>query len=149
MMQDLRFALRTLGKSPVFAMVAVATLLLGIGANVTMFAFVDAALLRPLPFPEPARLIQVFETRHTDIWAEIEASYPDYLDWRAQQSVFSELAGYSGAGRTALRGQGPPQRVTIAIVTDNFFRTLGVLPSLGRDFRPGEESASAPAVAML
>lgn len=149
LLQDVRYGLRVLAKSPGFAAVALATLLLGIGANIAMFTFVDAALLRPLPFRQPSRLMQVFETRHTDVWSTIEASYPDYRDWRAQQQVFTEIGAWNGPGDAALRTDSGPQRVAVTRVSDSFFRVLEVKPMLGRDFREGEEAASGAPVAIL
>ena len=118
-------------------------LVLGIAANVAIFTFVDAALLRPLPYRDASRLMEVYDTRSMDVNTQFEASYPDYLDWRAQQQVFDGLAGY-GQNQVLLRGAGAPELLPSAVATDNFFQTIGVHPLAGRDFRAGEDLASAP-----
>jgi macrolide transport system ATP-binding/permease protein len=147
-LQDLRYELRALLKSPRFTSIALITLVLGIAANVAIFTFVDAALLRPLPYRDASRLMEVYDTRNMEVFTQFEASYPDYLDWRAQQRVFDGLAGY-GQNQVLLRGAGAPELLPSAAVTDNFFQTIGVQPLIGRDFRAGEDLASAPRMVML
>lgn len=147
-LQDLRYELRALLKSPRFTSIALITLVLGIAANVAIFTFVDAALLRPLPYRDASRLMEVYDTRMADVFTQFEASYPDYLDWRAQQQVFDGLAGY-GQNQVLLRGAGAPELLPSAVASDNFFQTIGVPPIAGRDFRAGEDLASAPRTAML
>jgi predicted permease len=146
--QDVRYALRSLLKSPRFTVTALVTLTLGIAATVAIFTFVDAALIRPLPYRDSSRLYQIFETRQMEVFTRFEASYPDFLDWRAQNQVFDGLAGYQNDG-VVMRGSGTPQMLSTAIVTDNFFSTLGVRPASGRDFRPGEDLAAAPRYALI
>ena len=152
--QDLRFGLRTLRQSPVFTGVAILTLALGIGANTAIFSVVHAALLRPLPYAQPDRLITIGEVRSqealtgrlsNDSWND---SYPDYLDWRAQSKTFESLAGFNGDGFT-LRGSGEPESVYGVQATTNLLSTLGVKPLLGRDFRAGEDVSTGPYVAIL
>jgi predicted permease len=145
---DLRYALRSLLKSPRFTVTALITLTLGIAATVAIFTFVDAALIRPLPYRDSSRLFQVFETRQMEVSTRFEASYPDFLDWRAQNQVFDGLAGYQNDG-VVMRGSGTPQVLSTAFVTDNFFSTLGVRPASGRDFRTGEDLAAAPRYALI
>ena len=94
--QDLRFALRQLRKNPGFAMTAILILALGIGASVAIFAFVDAALIKPLPYPEPTRLVAVNES--TDLFPRNNLSYPDYLDWKRMNTVFSSMEVFTGTG---------------------------------------------------
>jgi len=147
-LQDLRYELRALLKSPRFTSIALITLVLGIAANVAIFTFVDAALLRPLPYRDASRLVEVYDTRNMEVFTQFEASYPDFLDWRAQQQVFDGLAGYS-ANQVLVRGAGTPRLLSSAVVTDNFFQMLGVQPFAGRDFRAGEDQASAPRTVML
>jgi len=147
-LQDLRYGLRTLVKSPRFTATAVITLAMGIAANVAIFTFVDATLLRPLPYKDSRRLVEVYDTREQTVASQFESSYPDYLDWKQQNQVFASMAGYNQNG-TVLRGQGTPLILPSAVVSDNFFTTLGVQPWLGRDFRPGEELASAPQTTIL
>ncbi|MBV9084812.1 MAG: ABC transporter permease, partial [Acidobacteriaceae bacterium] len=152
--QDIRYGLRTLRQAPAFTAVAVLTLALGIGSNTAIFSVVQAALLRPLPYRQPDRLITLGEVRHerqlTDRLAMStwNASYPDLLDWRAQSKSFESLGGFSGDGFT-LRGVGEPESVFAVQVTPNFFSVLGVNPQLGRDFHTGEDEAAGPHVAIL
>ena len=152
--RDLRFGLRSLGRTPAFTVVAVLTLALGIGANTAVFSVVRAALIRPLPYAEPDRLITVGEVRRQQAVADRlsnaswNASYPDFLDWRAQSKTYESFAGFTGDGFT-LRGMGEPETVFAAQATPNFFSTLGVKPALGRDFRAGEDLPTGPHVAIL
>ncbi|MGA2736046.1 MAG: ABC transporter permease [Bryobacteraceae bacterium] len=152
--RDLRFGFRTQCQSPGFAAIAVLTLALGMGANTAIFSVVHAALLRPLPYAQPDRLITIGEVRgqeglsdslSLDSW---NVSNPDYLDWRTQSKTFGSFAGFTGDGFT-LRGAGEAETVFAAQTTTNFFSTLGVKPLLGRDFQAGEEAAAGPYVAIL
>src|SRR5690242_8297984 len=96
MLKDIRFATRSLVKRPGFALVAVVTLALGIGANTAIFSVIDAALLRSLPYREPGRLVHLWETKRSRDFEQREASYPDFQDWRAQSAgVFEGVAGYA------------------------------------------------------
>jgi predicted permease len=152
--QDLRFGLRSLRRSMGFSVVAILTLALGIGANTAIFSVVHAALIRPLPYVEPDRLITLGEVRRQQALSDRlnsgswNASNPDFLDWRLQSKAFESLAGFSGDGFT-LRGMGEPETVLAVQATTNFFSTLGVKPVLGRDFRAGEDLATGPHVAIL
>jgi macrolide transport system ATP-binding/permease protein len=147
-LQDLRYGLRTLLKSPRFTVTAVITLAVGISANVAIFTFVDATLLRPLPYKDAQQLVEIYDTREQTVSSQFEASYPDYLVWKEQNQVFSAVAGYNGGG-TVLRGQGAPEVLPGAVVSDNFFATLGVQPVAGRDFASGEDLASAAPTVIL
>jgi macrolide transport system ATP-binding/permease protein len=147
-LQDLRYEVRALFKSPRFTSIALITLVLGIAANIAIFTFVDVALLRPLPYRDASRLIELYDTRSMDVNTQFESSYPDFLDWRIQQQAFEGLAGYS-QNQVLLRGGGAPELLPSAVVTDNFFQTIGVPPLVGRDFRNGEDLASAPRMVML
>ncbi|HKE31679.1 MAG TPA: ABC transporter permease, partial [Candidatus Angelobacter sp.] len=147
-LQDLRYELRTLIKSPRFTSIALVTLVLGIAANVAIFTFVDATLIHPLPYRDSSRLMEIYDTRTAEVFSRFESSYPDFLDWRSQQEVFDGLAGYS-QDRVLLRGQETPELLPAATVTDNFFQTLGVQPVAGRDFRAGEDLVAAPRTVML
>src|SRR5215469_1424439 len=154
LLHDIRYGFRMLTNNPGFSVVAIVTLALGIGANTAIFCVVYAALMRPLPYWQPNRLITLSEVRpqegkstalDTRIW---NASYPDYLDWRHQSTSFQSLAGFSGDGFT-LHGAGEPEMVFGAQATINFFSMLGVKPILGRDFASGEDIAAGPKVAIL
>ena len=145
-MQDLRFAIRQLLKNPGFACTAILILTLGICANVAIFAFVDAALIKPLPYQNPSRLVGLFES--IPIGPKFHLSYPDYIDWKRQNKVFSSLEVYENDGFMQNTPAGT-QQADGARVSDGFFRTLGVTPVLGRDFRPGEDQPSTPRTVLL
>src|ERR1051325_9828393 len=147
--QDIRYGARILLRSPGFAIVAVLVLALAIGANVTIFTFIDAALLRPLPYDRPEQLIKIWDARRSEISAQFESSYPDYLDWKQQNQAFSSLAAYSAFGRAILSGSSGPEMISTGRVSDNFFQTLGVKPILGREFSAGEDLESSPRNAIL
>jgi putative ABC transport system permease protein len=146
LLQDLRYALRTLLRAPAFALVAVATLALGIGANTAIFSVVDALLLRPLPYPGSERIMLVEQTRLDGRSGNL--SYPDYVDLRDQQTSFSELAALHD-DFMVLTGQGEPQRLAAVVVSANYLRALGVTPALGRDLAAGEDTAGRNHVALL
>lgn len=135
---DLVFAVRLMRQGPAFTAAVVLTLGLGIGATTAMFSVVDATLVRGLPYPDARRLVQITMTKE-GTFDEMEASYPAFLDWKAQSRSFVSLAGYQGSGGAARFGSLPPRPVESALVTADFFRTLGVEPALGRDFPPGDE----------
>jgi macrolide transport system ATP-binding/permease protein len=144
--RDFRFAFRQLRQAPGFAATAIVVLALGMCASVAIFTFVDAVLIKPLPYRDPNRLVGVFETNALFIQSNL--SYPDYLDWKRMNTVFSSLDIYQSQGYTLTTGEGA-EPVRVARVSDGFFRTLGVIPVLGRDFAVGEDLASAPRLAML
>jgi predicted permease len=144
--RDIRFAFRQLRQAPTFTGTAIVVLALGICASITIFAFVDAALIKPLPYRDPNRLVGVFETNVLATRSNL--SYPDYLDWKRMNTAFSSLDIYQSQGYTLMTAEGA-QRVRAARISDGFFRTLGVAPVLGRDFAAGEDLASAPRVAIL
>jgi predicted permease len=132
LLQDVRYGLRLLLKTPGISLVALITLALGIGATAAIFTFVDAGLLRALNFPNPEQLVNVGITKVGLVSiAPVEASYPTYQDWRAQNAVFSGLAGFASNETVWHTGQ-ETQLVEVGIVTDNFFSTLSVEPLAGR-----------------
>ena len=123
------------------------TLALGVGANAAIFSVVDAVLLRPLPFAQPASLVHLWETFQSKVENRSEASFPDYLDLRARNKVFSDMAGYHGSG--FLLGGAQPQTVGAGKVTANFFDVLGVKPMIGRTFVANEDAVGASPVVVL
>ena len=145
-MDDVRFALRQFRKAPAFTVTAVLTLALGICASVAIFAFVDAALLQPLRYPHSDRLAGVFES--VQMFPRSNLSYFDYLDWKRLNTSFSSLSAYQGTGANLTTTSGTV-RVAAARVSADFFRTLGVSPILGRDFRDGEDLPSATRAVMI
>jgi macrolide transport system ATP-binding/permease protein len=144
--QDLRFGLRQLGKNPGFTITAVLMLSLGMAASVAIFSFVDAALLKPLPYEDPRSLVDVTES--TGVFPHANLSYPDYLDWKKMNHSFRSLDAYTGSGYLLDTPSGV-EPVPGVRVTDGFFHTLGVVPLLGRDFYSGEDLLSAPRTVIL
>jgi putative ABC transport system permease protein len=136
--QDLRYGLRMLLKNPGFTLVAVVALALGIGANSAIFSVVNSLLLRPLPFEQPERLVQVWETIPQRGRFEVPASFPNFADWRDQNRVFEQTVAYSGWSFN-LTGSAEPERIRSAIVSPAFFSALGIKPILGRTLLPGED----------
>jgi len=143
--QDLRFAARMLRKNPGFTAVAVLTLALGIGANTAIFSLVNGVLLRPLPYRNPNRLTMVWE-KNRDGSPE-NVGYATYLDWKAQNKSFEQLAIYSSWQPVLQVGE--PEQLSGLRVTSNYFRTLGVHPEIGRDFLPEEDAPNTNKVVML
>ena len=144
--QDVRFAIRHLRKNPGFACAAILVLALGISASVSIFSFVDAALIKPLPFRDPNRLMDV--TGSVESMRRSNISYLDYIDWREKNEVFQSLDVYTGNG-FLMRTASGMEPVTAGQVSHGFFRTLGVSPILGRDFSEIEDKAGAQKVVML
>jgi predicted permease len=141
-----RFSFRQLRKSPSFAIAAVLTLALGIGATTAIFSLVNAVLLKPLPYPQADRLMRITQEDHS-VGAPIpeSLSYPDYFDWRAQNRAFSGMASYAGQNMT-LTGDGQAKQLGVYVVSSNLFEVLGIAPMLGRDFRWDEERAGNRAI---
>ncbi len=146
LLQDLRYAARQLRKSPGFAFTAILVLTLGISASVAIFGFVDAALIKPLPFADPNRLVEVTES--VTMIPRANLSYPDYLDWKRLNRVFSSMDVYGGTGYL-LRAASGTEPISGMIVSDGFFHTLGVSPILGRDFYSGEDLPAASHTVIL
>jgi macrolide transport system ATP-binding/permease protein len=144
--QDLHFALRQLRKSLGFTLTAALMLALGIGASVAIFGFVDAALIKPLPYKDPTRLVDVTES--AKVFPRANLSYQDYVDWKKMNKVFSALEVYTGAGYLMNTPSGV-EPVLGARVSAGFFRVLGVTPVLGRDFYEGEDQPGAADTVMV
>ncbi len=148
MMQDVRWAVRALRKRPLFAIIALLTLALGMGGNTAIFSLVNGVLLRPLPFPAPERL--VWARSLFSLGDQASVSPPDFLDYRAGSRTFEEFAAMrSFAPMFTLTGGDGPIAVSTALVTANFLRTLGVQPLRGRTFTDAEEASADAAVAMI
>ncbi len=137
MLQDLRYGLRMLARSPGFTVIAVLALALGIGANSAIFSIVNAVIFRPLPYPEPGRIAVVLETNLNRTWDTAQAAPGNFLDWKDQQRVFSEIAACRETS-LPLTGGEEPERVRAARITSSYFQVLGVGPALGRDFEAQE-----------
>jgi putative ABC transport system permease protein len=144
-LQDLKYALRMLMKSPGFTAVAIITLALGIGANAAIFTVVNAVLLRPLPFLDPARLVFVVEHSSFPV---ISTSYENYLDWRDQSHSFVAMEATRGTNMT-FTGAGEPERLSARMLTAGLIPLLGVKVAAGRNFLPEEDRAGSAGVAMI
>ena len=145
---DVRFALRWLRKSPGFALVAIASLAIGIGFNTALFAIVDALLFKPLPVTAPSRLVDVFTNGSSGSERFSTSSYLDYLDLKTQNDVFEDMAGYSPM--FAALNLGDRSRLAMGeAVTGNYFRVLGVGAYRGRTIVPEDDAPGAPRVAMI
>src|SRR5216117_4010151 len=142
-LRDIRFAFRQLLKNPAFTSVAVLTLALGIGANTAIFSLVNGVLLKPLPYPEPDRLVTLWERSPQRGIEQERVSGPNYLDWRAQNSVLSELAvspGWQGSEEFNL---------VLRDTAASLFTTLGTKPLLGRALLPEEDRKEGNPAAVL
>jgi putative ABC transport system permease protein len=146
-MNNLRLTLRQLIKNPGFAAVAIITLALGIGANTAIFSVVNAVLLRPLPYPQPERLVYLNEVIGG---TDTSIALPDYVDWRKDSKLFQHLAITRLESRNlgGIAGR-EPERVSVAFVTANFFDVIGLPPQIGRTFNEDEDKPGAPALVIL
>ena len=141
LIQDIRFGLRMLLKSPSISIIATIALALGIGANTAIFSVVNAVLLRPLPFPDPDSLVAVFETDRERGLQRGSHSYPNFFDLRAQNTVFERVATYRDSN-FIMTGRGEPVRLNGCVATADLLPMLGVAPMLGRTFNPDEDKPS-------
>ncbi len=149
--QDIRYALRQLGKSPGFAVVAVVTLALGIGANTAIFSVVNGVLLRPLPFHDADRLVRVWHVPPAQSFpgmTTFSVSAANYLDWKSQNHIFEQTAIYTYRGFTLTNGT-KPEQVDACAASSGFFETLSVPPLLGRVLLPEEDQPGRSNVVVL
>ena len=145
LLQDLRYAVRLLGKSPGFTAIAILTLALGIGANTAIFTVVNAVLLRPLGFRDPSRIVLVAEK---SAYPTVSTSYQNYVDWRDQSHSFESMEATRGTTIT-LTGSGEPERLNARMATAPLFSLLGVNAILGRTFLSEEDRAGGAPVVVL
>jgi putative ABC transport system permease protein len=145
-LQDIRFGVRMLWKSPGFTLVTILALALGIGANSAIFSVVNGVLLRPLPYATADRL--VFLSEWSRQVPNMSVSYPNYQDWRDQNTVFEQLAAFRSAGYT-LTGAGEPEQLAAREVSASFFPALGVAPVVGRNFTADEDKPGAQRTAVI
>ncbi len=145
-LQDLRYALRQLYRSPGFTSVAILTLALGIGANTAIFSVINGVLLNPLPFPEPEQLVTIHENKPNFEGGSI--SYPNFRDWQKDNRTFSAMA-VARPYAFSLTGTGEAEQVNGEFVSSDFFPLLGVKPVTGRLFAPGEDQIGAAPLAMV
>jgi putative ABC transport system permease protein len=149
LLQDIRYGIRTLAKNPVFTAVAVLTLALGIGANTAIFSVVESLLLRSLPYPQPERLVEIWNTYPPQV-PKGGLSPGDYADWRRQNASFSEMGAFaSNSQGFNLSAEGEPQRVEAGYADSGLFPMLGIRPAAGRAFLPEEDRAGSAPVVIL
>jgi predicted permease len=143
---DVRYGARMLRKSPGFAVIAILTLAIGIGANTALFSVVNGVLFNPLPYAQPDRLVALFA--RSNQFNKFSISYPNFLDWSRQNHSFSSLAAFRGETFT-LTGIGEPERLDANMVSAAFFPLLGVGPVIGRNFNEKEDQLGAAPVALI
>src|SRR5437868_3186546 len=145
-LHDLRYGARMLAKSPGFAVIAILTLALGIGANTAIFSVVNGVLLNPLPYPHPEQLVTVHESKPNFEFGSI--SFPNFKDWRKDNRSFASMAVYRPYA-FSLTGIGEPEQVRSLFISSEFFSTVGVNPVLGRNLAPGEDEIGAAPIALI
>jgi putative ABC transport system permease protein len=148
LLKDIRYGVRSLLKRPGFTAIAVITLALGIGANAAIFSVVDAVLLRALPFPNPDRLVMLWEDASFAGFPRNTPAPANFADWKTQNHVFEETAAFDERSFN-LTGDGEPEKIEAYGVTANFFPMLGIKPALGRAFLPEEDKPEGNKVVML
>ena len=146
--QDIKYAITLLIKKPAFSIVAILGLMLGVGANTAIFSVVNALLLKPLPYKEPGRLVDLWSDNTVNPKAPHAISYTNFVDWRDQSQSFEGMAAYT-QNDFNLTGSGEPERVHGVQTTYNLFSLLGVNPIAGRTFLPDEDKPGATPVAIL
>ena len=146
LLQDLRYAIRMLLKSPAFFVIALLTLALGIGANTALFSVINGVLLNPLAYPNPGQLVAIYGK--TPGFDHAPINYPNFLDWQRDAQTFSSMAMYRNQDYSFI-GMGEAERLTGYMISADFFSTLGVRPILGRTFRPEDDQVGAAPVVIL
>jgi predicted permease len=147
LLQDIRYGLRILRKSPGFTSIAILTLALGIGANTAIFSVVQGVLLAPLPYSQPDRLVLVWQYNLT-LKHPISVSYPDFLDWEREARSFQQMAAYDSQDRN-LTAPGTPEHLNGEEISSGFLSTLGIKPILGREFSPEEDRQGGAPVVLI
>src|SRR5215831_1941237 len=146
--KNVRYALRNLRKRPVFSLIVIFTLALGIGANTAIFSVVDAVLLAPLPYGHPDKLVALWAKNEKQNLTQQPISYPNSVDLKQANDVFEHVSVVRGES-FSLTDRDEPERVTGVRVSTNILTLLGVTPALGRNFLPEEEQPANAAVALL
>ena len=148
-LRDISYSARVLLKNYAFTIVVILTLALGIGANTAIFSFANGILLRPLPYPRSDRLAVIDETAFKRGVDSVSVSYPNFLDWREQNTVFEDIGVHFGTSRFALSGAGEPVEIRGSRITAGLFEILRVSPQLGRTFTADEDRPDQDAVVIL
>src|SRR5580704_8017083 len=146
LIQDLRYGLRMLAKSPGFTTVAILTLALGIGANTALFSVVNGVLLNPLPYPHPEQLVWLAESKPN--FATGSISFPNFQDWQKNNQTFTSM-GLSRGYSYNLTGLGDAEQLRARLISSDFFTVLDVHPAIGRSFTSGEDAIGAAPIAMI
>src|SRR5580658_4107531 len=149
--QDFRYGFRSLVRNPGFSAVAILALALGIGPNSAIFTMVNAVLLKPLPMPEPDRVVMIWQTLLKSGFDQMPVSANDYLDWKQQAHSFEDMAAAFAIPEYGLNisGVGEPERVGAALGSKEFLPALGIKPVVGRNFLPEEDRAGGPAAVLI
>jgi macrolide transport system ATP-binding/permease protein len=145
---DVRHALRSLRRSPGFAVVAILALAVGIGGNTAIFSVIDATREQAIPYADPERLVYLIGNARREVVERRGASYPDFVDWRAQQTGFEDLAAFDPQ-LMSLTGADETERIDTEFVSASYFSLLGVTPTLGRTFRPEEDDVAKPSMVIV
>ena len=145
---DVRHALRSLRRSPGFAVVAILALAVGIGGNTAIFSVIDATREQAIPYADPERLVYLIGNARREVVERRGASYPDFVDWRAQQTGFEDLAAFDPQ-LMSLAGADETERIDTEFVSASYFSLLGVAPTLGRTFRPEEDDVAKPSMVIV
>jgi putative ABC transport system permease protein len=145
---DFKYAVRVMAKRPGFTAIAVITIALGIGANTAIFTVINAVVLRPLPFPDPDKIVILTENNFAKGWNQFSIAPANFLDWRDQTKSWAEISAFDGKSFN-LTGQGEPERLRGAAVSANLFRLLAVNPAIGRGFLPEEDNPDGAKVVVI
>ena len=150
LLQDIRYGIRSLSKRPGFALVAIITLGLGIGANTAIFSIVNAVLLRPLPFKDPERIVLMwgYLPKLAQTTDKLPSAAPNYLALKNQSQSFEQLSAFR-SWSWQLTGGGEPEQLQVARVSANFFAAVGANPIIGRQFAAEEDDPNRPPVAII
>jgi len=148
-LQDARYGVRRLARQPGFALVAVLSLALGIGANTAIFSVVRGVLLRPLPYHDPGRLVRLWETNPARGYSHNPVSVPNFLDWREHAAGFAGVEAFRPPFPLAMTGGAEPERIVVATVTPGLFPLLGVAPAAGRGFDAPDGGSAGPDAVVL
>src|SRR5688572_18173218 len=149
LLQDLKYAGRTLLKTPAFALIAISCLALGIGVNATIFSVVDGVLLQPYPYPDAERIIVLNSSNLAARTGRTFVSYPDFRDWRDENTTLATLAALQRRSFTIADGRTDAERFSGGAVTWTLFGLLGTPPAIGRDFGPGDDKPGAEPVVLI
>jgi putative ABC transport system permease protein len=145
--RDLRIAFRTLGRTPSFAVTAILTFALGLGASTAMFAVVKGVLLQPMPYPDSDRIVRLYQLGTSGVRGHV--SHPNFEDWKQGTRSFEHMTEMQIHGRVTVLGAGEPQLLSVTFVSAEFFNAMRVRPERGRGFAPADQTVGAAPVAIV